>query len=130
MTKITNKTYLNLINNLKYEIKTARVKAHLAVNQELILLYFKIGRLILEKQRKEKWGSKIIEKVSNDLKKEFSDMKGLSSRNIRYMKKFAEIYENEIVQQPVAQLKNQKQFVPQTVGQLRKLPFFNIISNF
>ena len=90
MTKITNKTYLNLINNLKSEIKTARVKAHLAVNQELILLYFRIGKKILEKQRNEGWGTKVTQRISYDLSIEFPDMKGLSYSNIRYMQRFFE----------------------------------------
>lgn len=97
---------------MKNQIKTARVKAHLVVNRELVLLYFKIGTAVLEKQREGKWGSKIIEQVSKDLKSEFPDMTGLSRANMFYMRKFAEIYENEIVQQPV--------------GLIIKLPFFDI----
>lgn len=111
-TTLKAKTYATFISNLKTQIKTAQIKAHLAVNRELILLYFKIGKSILEKQIKEGWGAKIIERISRDLSKAFPDMTGLSRANMFYMRKFAEIYENEIVQQPV--------------GQLEKLPVFNI----
>jgi len=112
MTAQLDKSYLKFIDDLKNQIKTARIKAHLAVNRELILLYFNIGNSILKKQEKEGWGSKVIERVAKDLRGEFPDMTGLSPRNILYMKQFAEKYENLIAQQPVAQL-----------GQL---PFFNI----
>lgn len=104
MTIQLDKSYLKFIDDLKNQIKVARVKAHLAVNRELVLLYFNIGKSILKKQEKEGWGSKIIERVAKDLREEFSDMAGLSPRNILYMKQFAEKYKDLIAQQPVAQL--------------------------
>ena len=112
MTIKLDKSYLKFIDDLKNQIKAARIKAHLAVNRELILLYFSIGKSILIKQEEEGWGSKVIERVATDLREEFPDMRGLSPRNILYMKQFAEKYDNLITQQPVAQL--------------GKLSFFNI----
>ncbi|AAY61853.1 hypothetical protein RFEPED_1429 [Rickettsia felis str. Pedreira] len=100
-----NESYTNLIKNLKQEISKARVRAHLAVNKELIVLYWNIGKLILERQNKEKWGSKVIQNISNDLRKEFPGMKGLSYQNISYMRQFAEEYNDEqILQQPVGEI--------------------------
>ena len=112
MTTKPDRSYLEFIDDLKSQIKLARVKAHLAVNRELVLLYFTIGNTILEKVEKEEWGSKVIEKISQDLCKEFPEMKGLSTRNLKYMRQFAELCAKVIGQQAVAQLRN--------------LPFFNV----
>jgi len=77
----------------------------LSVNKELILLYHPIGTEILKSQEMHGWGSKIIDQVSRDLRSEFPEMKGFSTRNLKYMRKFAEEYsEPEFVQQLVAQL--------------------------
>ncbi len=99
-----NESYTDLIKNLKQEISKARIRAHLAVNKELIVLYWNIGKLILERQNKEKWGAKVIQNISDDLRKEFPEMKGLSYQNISYMRQFAEEYNDEqILQQPVGE---------------------------
>ena len=105
MKKISSlKSYTKLISELKTQIQTARIKAALAVNREMVLLYFKIGKTILEKQKEEGWGSKIIAKISADLLDEFPDMKGFSERNLKYMRLFAESYSELIVQAPLAQI--------------------------
>jgi len=97
--------YKNLLQNVKLQIQTARTKAALAVNRELIVLYWNIGQHILKKQAEEDWGGKIIDQLSADLKKAFPDMKGISSRNLKYMRQFASIYDNiEFVQVPLAQI--------------------------
>lgn len=104
-TKLDNKNYILLIQELKQEIKTARICAHLSVNKEMILLYWRIGNQILERQKLEKWGSKVIENISQDLRKEFPEMKGLSARNLKYMQRFArEFTDSLIVQQLAAQI--------------------------
>ena len=65
---------------------TIFVRAALAVNQELILLYWGIGREILERQAREGWGFRVIERLSADLRPDFPDMTGLSARNLKYMR--------------------------------------------
>ena len=100
-----SQSYKEYISSLKQEITQSRIKAALSVNKELILLYWRIGRNILEMQKKEGWGSKIIEQVSKDLKYEFPDMKGLSIQNMSYMRQFAKEYVTiEIVQQLVGEI--------------------------
>jgi len=97
--------YAELLENLKSRIRTARVQAALAVNRELVLLYWDIGRSILERQEQEGWGAKVIERLADDLRREFPDMQGLSRRNLLYMRAFAEAYpDGEFVQQVAAQL--------------------------
>jgi predicted nuclease of restriction endonuclease-like (RecB) superfamily len=76
-----------------------------SLNQELLLLYWQIGRDILQRQEQEGWGAKIIDRLAKDLKREFPDMTGFSLRNLKYMRSFAEAYPDEqIVQQVVAQI--------------------------
>ena len=75
--------YELFFNDLKKRISNAWVKAALAVNKELVLLYWQIGKDILERQKTEGWGSKVVTQLSKDLKREFPDMKGFSSRNLK-----------------------------------------------
>ena len=97
--------YDAFLGALKTRIRTAQVKAALAVNQELILLYWHIGGEILERQQEEGWGAKVIDRLAKDLKHEFPDMKGFSRTNLLYMRAFAEAYTDEqIVQQVVGQI--------------------------
>jgi predicted nuclease of restriction endonuclease-like (RecB) superfamily len=99
------KSYLDLLASVKEQIRTAQVKAALAVNRELVVLYWTIGREILIRQEAEGWGSKVVERLAKDLSSEFPDMRGLSARNLKYMRAFAEAWPDQpIVQQPAAQL--------------------------
>jgi predicted nuclease of restriction endonuclease-like (RecB) superfamily len=97
--------YFVLLDGLKQRIRTAQVKAALAVNQELIALYWHIGREILARQQQAGWGSKVIDRLSVDLRREFPEMKGFSPRNLQYMRALAEAYPDEpIVLQVIAQI--------------------------
>jgi predicted nuclease of restriction endonuclease-like (RecB) superfamily len=97
--------YFELLDELKARIRTARVRAASTVNQELILLYWSIGCDILMRQKTEGWGTRVIDRLSADLRRHFPEMTGLSARNLKYMRAFAEAYpDRPIVQQVVAQL--------------------------
>lgn len=97
--------YDTFIKDLKTRIQQAQIRAGLAVNKELILLYWDIGTDILIRQRQQGWGSKIIDRLSKDLQHSFPEMKGFSSRNLKYMRAFAEAYpEKEFVQATPAQI--------------------------
>lgn len=98
-------SYQNWLKSLKYHIHHSQQRAMLAVNSEMVLLYWKIGQEILQRQQSEGWGAKVIDQLSQDLTAEFPDMKGFSSRNLKYMRKFAQEWtEFEIVQEVLAQL--------------------------
>ncbi|QQV75199.1 hypothetical protein H6P87_00747 [Rickettsia tillamookensis] len=102
---LDQKSYYDLIEQLKLEITQTRIRAHLSVNKELIKLYWNIGFQIIKRQKLEKWGAKVIENISKDLLKEFPEMKGLSYQNISYMRQFAEEYqEQQILQQAVGEI--------------------------
>jgi predicted nuclease of restriction endonuclease-like (RecB) superfamily len=93
-----------VLQSLKQRIRQAQLRAALAVNQELILLYWHIGREILDRQRNEGWGTKVVERLAKDLKAEFSDAKGFSRTNLLYMRAFAEAYPDEEIVQRCAGL--------------------------
>lgn len=98
-------TYDDFLKNLKEQIRRAQVKAALAVNQELILLYWQIGQDISLKIKREGWGAKVISRLAKDLKAAFPDLGGLSQRNLQYMRSFAEAYpDREIMQRVAAQI--------------------------
>lgn len=101
----TEDGYDSFLQDLKQRIRTAQVRAALAVNRELVLLYWQIGKEILARQQQQGWGAKVVDRLAKDLQKEFSDMKGFSSRNLKYMRAFAEAYPDEqIVQGVLAQI--------------------------
>jgi len=97
--------YADWLAELKTRIHTAQQRAALAVNRELVLLYWQIGRDILERQAQQGWGAKVIERLAHDLRTAFPDMKGFSPRNLKYMRAFAETWpDSEFVQGVLAQL--------------------------
>ncbi|MBB5040438.1 PDDEXK nuclease domain-containing protein [Prosthecobacter dejongeii] len=97
--------YADWLGELKTRIHTARQRATLAVNSELVLLYWQIGRDILARQAAQGWGAKVIDRLSQDLRAAFPEMKGFSTRNLKYMRAFAEAWpEFEMVQAPLGQL--------------------------
>ncbi|MBX3289594.1 MAG: DUF1016 family protein [Acidobacteria bacterium] len=101
---ITNE-YAEFISELKADIGRTRVRAALAVNRELVLLYWRIGNGILAKQKDFGWGAKVVQQISLDLRLEFPEMKGFSRTNLLYMRSFAENYPDyEFVQQAAGQI--------------------------
>jgi predicted nuclease of restriction endonuclease-like (RecB) superfamily len=97
--------YAEWLTDLKSRIHTAQQRAALAVNRELVLLYWQIGRDILARQAEQGWGAKVIERLAHDLREAFPEMKGFSPRNLKYMRAFAEAWPDaEFVQQAAAQL--------------------------
>ena len=97
--------YAAWLEAVKSRIHSARTRAALAVNSELIQLYHSIGCDIIERQTRHGWGSKIVARVADDLKAAFPDMKGFSARNVKYMRYFAEhCPDGQFGQQPAAQL--------------------------
>jgi predicted nuclease of restriction endonuclease-like (RecB) superfamily len=97
--------YADWLAELKTRIHTAQQRATRAVNHELILLYWQIGRDILARQAEQGWGAKVIERLADDLRAAFPEMKGFSPRNLKYMRAFAEAWpDTEFVQEVLAQL--------------------------
>lgn len=136
--------YKALLTLVKEQISTAQVRVVTAANKEMLLLYWKLGQLLLAHQSAKGWGAKVIDLLSSDLKKELPGQKGFSVRNLKYMRKFALEYPapvisrlnqaseqilrqgsaqaavqkiiSEIVQQPVAQIES-PEFPPNPIVQ-------------
>ncbi len=105
MKSIITKEYVSFLNEIKSRIVTARIQAVRAVNKELIMLYWDIGRSIVERQKKYKWGESIIEQLARDLKKALPGSLGFSERNLWNMRRFYEEYKDTLIlQQLVAEL--------------------------
>lgn len=99
---INSTEYLNIVETIKQEIRTAQYHASVSVNRELLMLYHSIGEIINEHKT---WGSKFIENLSADIRLSFPEASGYSVRNLKYMAKFAATYPGAgFVQQPVAQI--------------------------
>ena len=97
--------YEKWMTSIKERIQRSRIRASMLVNSEQTLLYWDVGHEILEKQNNEGWGTKVVERMSADLKATFPDMKGWSRSNLMYMRQFAEAWtRREIVQAPLGQL--------------------------
>lgn len=97
--------YAGWLAELKARIHTCQQRATLAVNRELVLLYWQIGSDILQRQAEQGWGAKVIDRLSKDLRSAFPEMKGFSPRNLKYMRAFAQAWPDEsFVQEVLAQL--------------------------
>ena len=99
---INNNEYFEIIENIKSQIHAAQYKAVLGANREQIILYWNIGKIIIENS---KWGNKFIDNLARDIKLEFPNSTGYSVRNLKYMRRFAEIFsDDEFVPTLMAQL--------------------------
>jgi len=97
--------YQAFLQSIKTRVQQAQLNALVAVNRELILLYWQIGRAILERQKEQGWGTKVIDRLSKDLHAMFPEMKGFSLRNLKYMRAFAAAYpDGQFVQEVLAQI--------------------------
>ncbi len=101
--------YGEFLAEIKARVASARTRAILAANSALIGLYWGIGSDILAREQREGWGSKVIDRLAADLRREFPDMTGLSRSNLKYMRAFAEAWPQEEDGQAIGQ---------QAVGQL------------
>jgi len=98
--------YPDFLTDLKERIRAAQGRAALAVNRELVLLYWQIGRDIAEKQEGGGWGDKILDRLAADLKSSFPDMEGFSRRSLYRMRAFYRAYKDrpEFVSQAATQI--------------------------
>lgn len=115
--------YKAWLKEIKDIVSSAKSKAALSVNEYLLLMYWQLGQMIVQKQKQHLWGDAVIEQLSYDLQKAFPDMKGFSRTNLFNCKKLFLFYSNTKVQQPVGQLavnkKNTITKVQQPVGLLK-----------
>jgi len=109
--------YQKWIANIKKKIRKSQIKASVQVNQEMLLLYWDLGKGIVEKQKLAKWGDKLISQLSKDLNKAFPDVQGFSRRNLELMRKWYLYYAEYVEQEIIAK---------QVVSQMKEFIIFNI----
>ena len=116
-----NKDYIKFISGIKEEIIKSRYQAARLVNKELILLYFQVGEKLSGKIKSEKWGTKVIQSISDDLQKELPGLRGFSKRNLAKMIQFHEAYKfSPFMPSSTAQLKSgSKSIMPLSTAQLK-----------
>lgn len=119
--------YKNWISELKLKVRSAQIKAAIAVNKELILFYWDLGNMLSDKIKTSNWGDKVLENVSKDLKDEFPEMKGFSKTNLKYIRMFYDYFSSNFVigHQAVDQLQSieiqSNKISQQAVDQIEKV---------
>lgn len=109
--------YADWLSDIKTQIHEAQQRAAQALNLHLVSLYLQIGRAILEQQENQGWGAKIIDRLAQDLRTNFPEMKGFSRTNLMYMRVFAEAWTEASNCEPTAaQLEGSN--CPPSVGQI------------
>lgn len=108
--KVASTDYVKFVGQLKNRIRSAQFKAALAVNRELIYLYWDLGKAIVERQKVDGWGASVIDRIARDIQNEFPGIEGFSKTNIGRMRAFYLAYS----------------ISPQAVGKFEDLPIFNI----
>jgi predicted nuclease of restriction endonuclease-like (RecB) superfamily len=98
---LSSNDYEKFLRDLKERIRNAQIRAALAVNKELVLLYWQVGKDILSRQHQAGWGAKIITQLAADLKRELPEIKGFSRSNLLYMRAFAQAFPDESIVQDV-----------------------------
>lgn len=134
---MTIKNYTETVKQIKSAILHSRYITAKVANKEMLFLYFKVGKTISEKVASEKWGSKTIEKLSGDLQNELKGLRGFSSANLKYMKRFYEewspylqvnISQNQIsqtVSDQIQETDNQQNIIGSSVtNQFKTIPAY------
>ena len=109
MESLKNEDYKQWISEIKDKIRSSQIKASLSVNNEMLKLYWDLGRSISDKLTKSNWGTKVVAKLSEDLRRTFPDFEGFSKRNLLFMRQWFEFYQQsgneqiEIMKQVVSQ---------------------------
>jgi len=105
MKNVISREYAVFLKEIKSRIVSARIHAVRSINNELIKLYWDIGKTITERQKKYKWGDSVVEHLARDLRKTFSGSFGFSERNLWNMRRFYEEYKDKpFLQQAVAEI--------------------------
>ncbi len=112
MSEILADNYQSFLKDIKERIRSAQYEALKAVNKELIVLYWDLGKMIVERQDKEGWGKSVVERLAKDLQKEFPGIKGFSVQNLWYMRQFYLTYrDNEKLQPMVGEISWSKHII-------------------
>ena len=118
MSNINTNEYRQWLKTVKSKIRSAQVKAAVEVNRELIQFYWELGQMIVEAQQRSNWGTKLIESLSVDLKKEMPGVAGFYRSNLYAIRKFYQYFSTVSMESTDTEETSNIQIVPQAVGQL------------
>lgn len=99
--EIGKEDYCRLLRSIKQRINTAQIAAHRAVNEELMHLFWDIGRMIVERQKGQTWGKSVVRQLSDDLNISYPGIRGFSVQNLCYMRQLYQIYQSRPKLQPL-----------------------------
>lgn len=116
--------YIEWLKIIKKRFKSTQIKAAIKVNEELLRFYWSMGKDIVEKQAESKWGTAFFETLSEDLRKMFPGTKGFSTTNLRYMKRYYNMF-GEILPQDEAELSSNSN-LPQVGAEIYTIPWGHI----
>ena len=116
--------YIKWLKNIKNRFKKTQIKAAIKVNEEMLRFYWSLGRDIVEMQAESKWGSSFFDTLSEDLRKMFPGTKGFSTTNLRYMKRYYDMF-GEILPQLEAELSDITN-LPQVGAEIYAIPWGHI----
>ena len=112
-----NSDFKKWVSEISEKYKQAQIKAAISVNGEMLKFYFELGKEIANNSFKATYGSKFYDSLSKELISNLPNTKGLSSKNLRYMEKFYNLYANNVLK------------FPQVVGQLFSVPWGHHLMN-
>ena len=117
------RNYAETLSAIKQRIQQERLRVVVAANSAMVLLYWDIGRMILDRQQREGWGARVIDRLAADLREGYPDMKGFSARNLLFMRSFAEACPDaEKVKQLVSRLPGGPRHPPPAAGEGARNP--------
>ena len=115
--KLDHRHYIALLNNVKKRVDLAQQRLAATANEEMLRMYWDIGEMLHASQKSDGWGNKTLQRLSTDIKNEYSDVKGFSVRNLQCMIQFYLEYEKNLTS-----TKSKKAIAQSVTAQLPTLP--------
>lgn len=113
--------YVEWLIAIKKRFQATQIKASIKVNDEILRFYWSLGKDIVEKQAESRWGTAFFETLSEDLRKLFPETRGFSQTNLRYMKRYYDLF-GEFLPQVGAELA-QEENLPQVGAEIYAIPW-------
>lgn len=96
--------YAAALAGMKADVRSTSIRVARAANSEMLRLYWRLGQRIAAQQQAEGWGTRVVQRLSADLRSEFPDVQGISPGNLDYMRRFALAWPQEVALQVVGKL--------------------------
>ena len=110
--------YASLLSEVKHRVRSAQIRAAMAASAELLALHWDIGRMILDRQKREGWGARVIARLAAHLQGEVLGRQGLPPHNLKSMWTFAEAWPDRVIEQPAVSQMGGNPIVQAALAQL------------